>query len=379
MKTKCKRSIGFILILMILSGATPLCADDDTTSYITISGVVRDKQNKKKLEYVNISSQGSNVGTVTNADGEFSLKIKKSESPTALGISHIGYLNNQIPLDGKDHSDLTIWMMPYVNVLNEIVIQARDPLFIVQEAIKKIPANYGNKSNMLTGFYREAAQKKRRYIDISEAVVDIYKTSYKEPVDHDRVQIFKGRRLLSQKGGDTLAIKLLGGPTMAVYLDMVKNHDFLLDSENLSFYRFRMEESTVIGNRPQFVIGFQPKVTVSYALYNGKLYIDKERLSFTRAEFSLNMNDKEKATKNILKKKPAGLRFKPLEVSYLIAYKDYGNITYLNYISTTLRFKCDWKRKLFSTNYTILSEMVVTDLRENNVTAIPYKESFKLN
>lgn len=282
-------------------------------------------------------------------------------------------------MDGKDHSDLTIWMMPYVNVLNEIVIQARDPLFIVQEAIKKIPANYGNKSNMLTGFYREAAQKKRRYIDISEAVVDIYKTSYKEPVDHDRVQIFKGRRLLSQKGGDTLAIKLLGGPTMAVYLDMVKNHDFLLDSENLSFYRFRMEESTVIGNRAQFVIGFQPKVTVSYALYNGKLYIDKERLSFTRAEFSLNMNDKEKATKNILKKKPAGLRFKPLEVSYLIAYKDYGNITYLNYISTTLRFKCDWKRKLFSTNYTILSEMVVTDLRENNVTAIPYKESFKLN
>lgn len=82
MKTKCKRSIGFILILMILSGATPLCADDDTTSYITISGVVRDKQNKKKLEYVNISSQGSNVGTVTNADGEFSLKIKKSEFHT---------------------------------------------------------------------------------------------------------------------------------------------------------------------------------------------------------------------------------------------------------------------------------------------------------
>lgn len=379
MKTKCKRLIGLVLILMIFSDTTPLWADDDTTGYVTISGVVRDKQNKKKLENVNISSQGSNVGTVTNADGEFSLKIRKSDSPVSLGISHIGYLNNQIPLDEKDHTDLTIWMTPYVNVLNEIVIQARDPLLIVQEAIKKIPANYGNKSNMLTGFYREIAQKKRRYIDISEAVIDIYKTPYREPADHDRVQIFKGRRLLSQKNGDTLAVKLLGGPTMVVYLDMVKNQDFLLDSESLSFYHFRMEESTVIDNRAQFVIGFQPKVTIPYALYHGKLYIDKERLSFTRAEFSLCMDDKEKAIRSILKRKPSGLRFKPLEVSYLIAYKNHNNTTYLNYMSTNLRFKCDWKRKLFSTTYTILSEMVVTDLRENNVTAIPYKESFKLN
>ncbi|MGM9796255.1 MAG: hypothetical protein ACI3ZY_01500, partial [Parabacteroides sp.] len=29
-----------------------------------------------------------------------------------------------------------------------------------------------------------------------------------------------------------------------------------------------------------------------------------------------------------------------------------------------VRFKCDWKRKLFSSNYTVVSEMVVTDGRE---------------
>ncbi|MGM9796257.1 MAG: hypothetical protein ACI3ZY_01510 [Parabacteroides sp.] len=32
--------------------------------------------------------------------------------------------------------------------------------------------------------------------------------------------------------------------------------------------------------------------------------------------------------------------------------------------SLEVRFKCDWKRKLFSTNYTVVSEMVVTDGRE---------------
>ena len=76
------------------------------------------------------------------------------------------------------------------------------------------------------------------------------------------------------------------------------------------------------------------------------------------------MDDKNKATQAILRKKPFGLRFKPVEVSYLISYKNLEGITYLSYIRNNIRFKCDWKRKLFSTNYTILSEMVVTDRKE---------------
>ena len=55
----------------------------------------RDKQNRKTLEYVNVSVPGRSVGTVTNADGEFSLKIEDAEMVFALEISHIGYHNNR--------------------------------------------------------------------------------------------------------------------------------------------------------------------------------------------------------------------------------------------------------------------------------------------
>lgn len=379
MKTQCKQSIGLMLIMIFLSGVTPLWAQADSTSYITVSGVVRDKQSKKKLEYVNISVPGSNVGTVTNADGEFSLKIQESTQPKLVDISHVGYTNSQIPLNGESLVEQTVWITPYTNLLNEVVIRAQSPLLIIEEAIRKIPANYNPRNSLLKGFYREIAQKGHRYVNISEAVIDIYKMPYSEHTDRDRVQIFKGRRLISQKESDTLAVKLLGGPTMSVYLDIVKNPDFLLDKESLLYYNFRMEESTSIDNRPQFVISFQPRVTLSYALCYGKFYIDKERLSFTRAEFSLSMDDKNKATQAILKRKPFGLRFKPIEVSYLVTYKNRGEVTYLSYARNSIRFKCDWKRKLFSTNYTILSEMVVTDGQENNVTSIPYKSSFKEN
>ena len=83
------------------------------------------------------------------------------------------------------------------------------------------------------------------------------------------------------------------------------------------------------------------------------------------------MDNKAKAVQAILEKKPYGLRFKPQEVSYLVTYKEQNGKTYLNYIRNSIRFKCDWKRKLFSTGYTVLSEMVVTDREENNVTLSP--------
>lgn len=165
---------------------------------------------------------------------------------------------------------------------------------------------------MLTGFYRETVQKGRRYINISEAIIDVYKTSYEDmTTTRDRVQVLKGRRLLSQKVSDTLGVKLAGGPTLSIYVDIVKNQDALLDMETLNYYDFFMEEPVQIDNRQQYVISFRPRVVLPYALYYGKLYIDRDKLSFTRAEFSLSMDNKVKAVQAILAKKPYGLRFKP--------------------------------------------------------------------
>ena len=174
-----------------------------------------------------------------------------------------------------------------------------------------------------------------------------------------------------------MAVKVIGGPNLAVYLDVVKNGDALLNKENMDFYEFYMEEPTNLDNRMQYVISFRPRVSLLYALFIGKLYIDRERLSFTRAEFSLDMANRMKAIQAILHKKPLGLRFKPQEVTYLVTYKQREGKTYLNYIRNVIRFKCDWKKKLFSSGYTTFSEMVVTDRTEESVSAIPYKSTFK--
>ena len=370
--------MGWLMFFLLLDIA-PLQAREEVDGYFTVTGVVRNKDDRKKLENVNVSVPGTNIGTVTNSDGLFSLKIKDAEIVRGLEVSHIGYLNTQISLkENKDLSTLTVWMIPAPNLLSEIVIFGNNARGIVEEAIRKIPVNYSPNENMLTTFYRETVQKRRRYINVSEAVIDVYKTAYNDRVPvKDKVQLQKGRRLLSQKNSDTLAVKVVGGPSLAIYLDVVKNQDALLNMGDLDYYEFHIEEPVNFDNRMQYVISFRPKVSLMYALFYGKLYIDFEKLAFTRAEFSLDMKNKTKAVEAILHKKPLGLQFKPQEVSYLVTYKEQNGKTYLNYIWNTIRFKCDWKKRLFSSGYTVYSEMVVTDRQEDNFTAISNKTAFK--
>ena len=379
METHRKRTAMTILLFVLFSGVMNVFAQN-VEKYFTISGVVKDKSNRKTLEYVNISVPGSNMSSITNEEGTFVLKIKDSVRAKEIEFSRIGYFNTIVPLNGEDLLDQTFYLTPNEKQLKEIVVESwENPADLVKEALRRVDYNYSNKPNLFTGFYRETVQKGKKFINISEAVIHIYKSSYPGNIDNDRVQIFKGRNLVTTKASDTLAVKLLGGPNLSIYADIVKNPDILFDEESLSYFSFKMENPEFLDHRQQYVLSFSPVVTLPYPLYYGKLYIDKETLAFTRAEFYLDMKDRIKATEAILRKKPAGLRFKPDEVFFVVSYKQREGKSYLNYIRNEVKFKCDWKRRLFATNYTVLSEMVVTESKEEAVTNIPRKESFNKN
>lgn len=377
MKTIQKWLVISLSLVGLLFAETGINAQN--TTYYTVSGTVRDKVTRRPLEYVTVSVADHNVGTVSNADGNFLLKVPKSINAASIEVLHIGYGSFDIPVNGEDMTGVEVLLVPFVNLLGEVIINGWDARYLVQEAIKKIKDNYSTNPTQLTGFYRETVQKRSNYINISEAVIDVYKTAYTESVAQDRVQILKGRKLLSQRKSDTLAVKLLGGPNLSIFVDIVKNPDILLDPEILPYFSFRMDKVTQINGRDQYMVSFQPQTAQQYLLYSGIFYIDKESLAFTRAEFHLDMDDRNKASELMLRKKPVGLRFRPDKLSYIVSYQERNGKCYLSYIRNELEFKCDWRRKLFSTSYAIVSEMVVTDTREQNVTAIPRKESFREN
>ncbi|WP_036909755.1 carboxypeptidase-like regulatory domain-containing protein [Prevotella sp. FD3004] len=354
------------LIIMLLA---PLAV---FAQQVVVSGSVTNDKTGEGLRQVSISA--GRVSVVTNEDGAFSLKL--DQLPATITVSHIGYKTRKVALTEGKAENLKISLAPTTIQLREIVVTKANPRELVDIAIKKIPDNYSRVPELLQTFYRETAMKRKHYIYVAEGVEDMYKTPYTRNIGRDRVAIVKGRRLLSQKQGDTLGIKVLGGPVLPVQLDVVKNQEMLLNPEDLDTYDFAMGVPEYINDRLQYVVKISPKYPMPYALYNGTLYIDSERLAFTRIELDLDMSDKDKATRTMLVKKPIGVRFKPRELSCVVDYRYEDGVTRISYLRNIFRFNCDWKKRLFSTSFTATCEMVVTDSQSDSVLPITSRNSF---
>lgn len=328
---------------------------------ITVSGVVTDRQTHHPLPHASVAADM--VGTVTNEQGRFTLKV--SPQVKALTISMIGYKSQRVAVEA-DGQELDIRMQPSEVTLNEVVVHNLSAEDIVRQAIGKFSSNYSLKSTSYKGFYREVMQKRRQYNSISEAVVELYKTPYdKENILFDAVSIQLGRRMMNFKKSDTLAVKLKGGPTLPIFADIVKNDELLLYADDLPCYRYEYEGIEKLDERRHYVINMTPETEKPYPLFYATLYIDQQTLAITRADLRLDLRNRAKATQAMLVHYPKGLRFTPLELSFNIFYRMEGGITYLNYVRNVMRFKCDWHRRLFASPFTVVSEFVVTDLMQD--------------
>ena len=377
MKTFIKRLTGLSIVVALTMYFSAAFAQNGTT-YYTVSGVIKDTKTKQNVIFASVSVPGTNIGTVSNSDGEFTLKIQKSLNATEFEIAHLGYQNKKFTIaDYVNKPNQTYFVDPSSIELKELVVKPVDPRSIVLQAIGKVTENYSSIPNLLTGFYRETIKQRRDYVSISEAIVDVYKSPYTINFDSDRLKIFKGRKSSNVKKADTLSVKLIGGPSISLLLDIVKNPDVLLSRESIDYYDYQMLDIVSIDNKTNYVISFKPIVNLSYPLYNGKLYITTDKNAITMAEFSLDLSDENKAVQNFVKKKPLGLKFVPISTSYLVTYKESNGIYYINYVRDEVKFSCDWKRRIFKTSYTVMSEMAVTERKTDNIEKIPAKESFK--
>ena len=358
------KQLALIIMLMV-----PMVALAQQT---TVGGTVIDEKSGRPLPQVSVSA--GRISVVTNEDGAFLLKL--GDKPANITVSHLGYKTKKVALRAGETENLKIKLQPTTIQLREVVIHTGNPREMVETAIKKIPENYSRQPELLKAFYRETAMKRKHFIYVAEGVEDMYKTSYTRGIGRDRVAIIKGRRLLSQKQGDTLGLKVMGGPVLPVQLDVVKNTEILLNQEEMDAYSYSWGNPEYINDRLQMVVLMEPLFPKEYALYHGKLYIDNERLAFTRIELSLDMSDKEKATRTMLVRKPFGVKFKPRELSCVVDYRYTDGVTRISYLRNTFKFNCDWKKRLFSTSFTATCEMAVTDSQSEGVQPIVSRNSF---
>lgn len=355
-----------LLLLLLLMLGWPLAAQD----FIAVSGIVTDQQTRRPLPHASVMAD--QVGTVTNEQGRFVLKVKPQTA--ALTVSLIGYVSQRVEL-GPDSKELRVQLKPSDVNLEEVVVRPHSAEELVRQAISKFPVNYSSRPTSYYGFYREVMQKRRQYISISEAVVEMYKTSYDRNTLFDAVAVCLGRRILNMKSADTLIVKLMGGPTLPVYADVVKNNEFLFYPDDMASFHYAYNGIEKLDDRRHYVVSMVPEQNKPYALFYATLYIDQNSLTISRADLHLDMRNRSRATSSMLIRRPQGLRFTPIEMTFNIYYRTEGNVTYLNYVRNEMRFKCDWHRRLFSSPFTIVSEFVVTNIKPE-AKPIPKRDTF---
>ena len=385
MKTKILfTALASALLLILTAGdmsvsAAPAKSNKERPQQVTtIRGRIVDAETNQPLVFAGIAVQGSNVSTVTNLDGEFTLKLTGNETGK-LEFSYIGYKNKVMAIEEmKTNGQRNVISLETALIpIKEVIVKPLVPEEIMEQVISRFDENYPGVANDMTGFYRETIRKNRSYISIGEALVEVFKAPYQSSLRFDAVRIYKGRKSNDVEKMDTVLFKLQGGPTTTLYLDVVKNPETFLTREALNQYDLELSNIAMIDDRTNYVINFYQKPSITTPLYQGRLFVDIETYAVAQAEFSFNLENKDLAASMFIRKKPMGMQVTPELTSYMVRFREQDGKWYFTHSRAEVKFKVDWKKKLFNTNYTTMSELAITDRTEEDVVKFSNKERMK--
>ena len=110
---KCKNLLNAKLLLVLALTMLSI----SMRAQITVSGTVLDSAGEPLIG-VTILEKGTNVGSTTNFDGQYTIKVKSSKS--VLVFSYVGMDNQEVPVNGRTTIDVT--MKDSSLALEEVVV-----------------------------------------------------------------------------------------------------------------------------------------------------------------------------------------------------------------------------------------------------------------
>ena len=356
-----------------------IIAQHDSIKNITIRGHIYDNENKNAIPYVSIGILEQNIGTITNEDGYFILKVPASFSGTSLVVSHIGYMSQSIPVQLLNEQKVDLYLNQRIISIQEVIIRYINPVSIIAKAMEQREVNYNSDPVYLTSFYREGVQKNSRYISYSEAVFKVYKTAYTYSENADQVKMLKSRKIQNSNPNDTVFLKLKAGVLSALQLDIVKSVPGFLEQMKPSQYTYTYSDMVSYNSKDVYAITFVQNEGINEALYTGTLYIDKESFAILGADFEINPSFVDQAANDLILKKSRRLIVKLEKISYSITYTPYNGKYYINHARCDMKIKTRLRRHLASDNFNTFLELATCNIDTANVVKFAKQELIKPN
>jgi hypothetical protein len=249
---------------------------------IEIKGKVIDKETNQALPFANLQIEKTNIGTSTNAEGDFKLVVSSRYRAAHLLISYIGYSTRKVALANAS-SVQTIRLQAEARQLREVIIMPDSSLWaFLREAYNNIDNNYTRKPYEFEGFYRESLRiLNGKYLYFGEAQLLLQGSGYQFEEETGNVKIIKSR-VNHFASGDTLRNALYyGGPFLGVSGDLVKQKSSVLKPDKRK-YEYQLIDVTRNEGKEVWIVQFKEKRGEEI----GKLFIEKDSKAYLRTEIT---------------------------------------------------------------------------------------------
>jgi hypothetical protein len=372
-----------VLICRESTESRPVVADPaavrekDSMAYVVLRGHIYDKKSGAAIPYATIGILEENIGTVTNSDGFFMLKIPSTLSGTSLIVSHLGFLSQQFPVKLLDEQRVDIFLERRVISIQEVIIRYLDPWVIISKAMEQRNQNYAVNPVYLTAFYREGVRKNNTQISYSEAVFKVYKS----PVDvsgyADQVKLLKSRKIQHVQPGDTVYLKLKAGVQSALQLDIVKCIPGFLDQTPPVEYAYRYAGLVSFNDKDAYAITFSQTEGLNRALYSGTVYIAKEGFVILGGDFEINPGFIDLAVQDLVLQKSLKLKVKLEKISYSVSYMHYNGRYYLRHVRCDIGLKTRLRHWITWDRFNTFLEFATCGIDTTGVVKFPRQETLK--
>ena len=251
-----------------------------------IKGRITDKETNSPLPYATILLSGTNKGTVSNDQGEFSFKLESGEY--VLIVRYVGYKSDSTKILIPSKKQIEISLMKQPILFPEIVVSGEDPAYrIIREAIKRKRINKKGLNNFEYNAYSKNVMKSSGEIAfVEEAIIK----GYNKPYSWEKEFILKRHRTENQKEMQ-YSVSAISDFTDKYMLDfssdtltLLMNKVYLPIADNaFDYYDYKLINRIKTNSGPVYVIKVIPLSNIQ-PLVEGTIYIEGENYSIVKVE-----------------------------------------------------------------------------------------------
>nr|WP_321453288.1 carboxypeptidase-like regulatory domain-containing protein [uncultured Carboxylicivirga sp.] len=348
-----------------------------STAYLRFKGVVVDQDDGTPMAMVNIAVKNKALGTISNINGEFEFVIPSEYTNDSIVFSFIGY-NNRLFSIAKVDSFFTVSMKSRDIKLKEVEIRYESVDDIIEKIKQHKSDNYFEEQTFLTGFYRESIKQDNKFVQVSEAIIEIQKPSYNNLLAFERVRFVKGRKLSGEKFMESINFKLEGGPYLFSRIDIARYSDFLPTKED-NKYEYSFKGIDYLNDEMVYQLGFAPVEDDGELKYKGLIWVDAQSYAIIHVDFELTKKSLKHSRKALIKKISRKIKANPHQAKYYIDYRKLNNKWIVNKVGGEIAIHINDKNQKINSEFVGLSELLISDCETDKRQHIKSSELYKPN